>query len=53
MKSEDKRATLCGHKAVALLGSHAMKQQPFSIYYEKLEIQANSPEQLRCFLTNP
>ena len=47
MKSEDKLATLCGHKAVLLLGrisseqkSYAMKRQPFSIYYKKFMLLA-------------
>jgi DHA2 family multidrug resistance protein len=45
MKSKDKLATLCGHKAVApswqnlsSQKSYAMKPQPFSIYCEKLPL---------------
>jgi hypothetical protein len=46
MKSEDKLRTLCGHKAVApswqslsRQKSYAMKQQPFSIQYEKFGLE--------------
>src|SRR5713226_4760840 len=45
MKSKDKLATLCAHKAVApswrnlsRQKSYAMKQQPFSIYCEKFRL---------------
>src|SRR5713226_1650054 len=59
MKSKDKLATLCAHKAVApswhdlsRQKSYATKRQPFSIYYEKFRID-RFPQSLLTWLQSP